>query len=134
MSRHSAHPYKAEHWLKREIRKLGVMASDPITWMMTLVLIVGIGLILMFLLRAADNFGTYYAFPAACAADFTQARLFFLSMLTPLFFVAVFVFMGEMTVVLGLRKKKHRVSYGFLFGALVAMLVLGATSFVLLSC
>ena len=125
---------KAEHWIKRELKKFMVMVRDPMAWIMLAAVLGGGGLILWFLLHAADNFGSYYYASAACAQGFTQMRLFFLSMITPLFFIAVIVFMGEMTMVLGLRKKKHRANYKFLFLSLAAMFLLGGVSFVLLSC
>lgn len=124
-----------EHWLKREFRKLLVAIRDPFTWAMTGAILMGVGLMLWFLLHAANNFGSYYSMPYACSADFTQLRLLALTMMAPLFFVAVFVTMGEMSLVLGLRKKKRgQVSYRFLFTALGAMVLLGGASFVLLSC
>jgi len=125
----------AQHWLKRELEKLTTALRDPIVWAMMVTILVGMGLMLWFLVHAADNFGSYYSLPYACAANFTQLRLFFLSILAPLFFVSVFVTMGELSVVLGLRKQKHRqISYRFLFLSLGAMVVLGAISFALLSC
>jgi hypothetical protein len=125
----------AQHWLKRELGKLSTAMRDPLTWAMMVAILVGVGLMLWFLLNAADNFGTYYDLPYACSASFTQLRLFFLTILAPLFFVAVFVSMGELSVVLGLRKQKRRhISYRFLFLSLGAMVVLGAISFALLSC
>lgn len=128
-------PPMAEHWLARELKKFMAATKDPITWAMTGVILVGAGLMLWFLLNAAHNFGSYYSMPYACSADFTQLRLLALTMMAPLFFVAVFVTMGELSVVLGLRKKKRgKISYRFLFMALAAMSVLGVISFVLLSC
>jgi hypothetical protein len=125
----------AQHWLKRELEKLTTALRDPIVWVMMVTILVGMGLILWFLVHAADNFGSYYSLPYACAANFTQLRLFFLSILAPLFFVSVFVTVGELSVVLGLRKQKRRqISYRFLFLSLGAMVVLGAISFALLSC
>jgi len=125
----------AEHWFKRELKKLVAASKEPITWIMTGGILVGTGLMLWFLFHAADNFGAYYTMPYACSARFTQIRLFALSMMAPLFFVAVFVTMGELSVVMGQRKKKRSgISYRFLMLALVAMLVLGIGSFLLLSC
>jgi hypothetical protein len=125
----------AEHWMRRELGKFVAFAKDPFTWIMTVVILVGVGLMLWFLIYAAGNFGSYYSMPYACSADFTQLRLFALTMLAPLFFVAVFVTMGELSVVLGLRKKKRgKVSYRFLLISLVAMTVLGVISFMLLRC
>lgn len=125
----------AEHWLKREIRKFMVAIKDPFNWAMTGAILLAVGLMLWFTLYAADNFGTYYSMPYACSAEFTQLRLFTLTMLAPLFFVAMFVTMGELTVVLGLRKKRRgKVSYRFLLIAVSAMLVLGTLSFSLLKC
>lgn len=124
-----------EHWLARELKKLVAIAKDPITWAMTGVILVGVGLMLWFLLRAAHNFGAYYSMPYACSAEFTQLRLLALTIMAPLFFVSVFVTMGELSVVLGLRKhKRGKISYRFLFMALTAMSVLGVISFLLLSC
>jgi hypothetical protein len=126
---------RAEHWLKREFNKFLQATQDPFTWIMTGVILLAAGVMVWFLLNAANNFGTYFSMPYACSAHFTQARLFFLSMLAPLFFVAVFVFMGELSLVLGLRKKRRgKISYRFLAMSLVAMFVLGAISFTLLSC
>lgn len=125
----------AEYWLSRELKKFVAYAKDPITWFMTAVILVGTGLMLWFLLHAAENFGSYYSMPYACSAKFTQLRLFALTMMSPLFFASVFVTMGELSVVLGLRKKKRgKISYRFLFIALSAMIVLGVASFMLLSC
>lgn len=125
----------AEHWLRRELKKFVHSAKDPITWVMTGVILVGVGLMLWFLLNAAKNFGSYYSMPYACSARFTEMRLLALTMMAPLFFAAVFVTMGELSVVLGLRRKKRgTVSYRFLFIALAAMVGLGVTSFALLSC
>ena len=124
----------AEHWLKRELNKFVVLAKDPLTWVVVMVFLVGVGLILAFLLRAADNFGTYYTSSYACSANFSQLRLFFLTMLAPLFVVAVFVTMAELVQILGLRKRGHRHSTKFLVLAMMAMLVLGGLSFWLLSC
>lgn len=125
----------AEHWLARELKKFMAAAKDPVTWAMTAVLLVGVGLMLWFLLNAAHNFGSYYSMPYACSADFTQLRLFALTIIAPLFFVSVFVTMGELSLILGLRKKKRgRISYRFLFLALAAMGGMGVLSFVLLSC
>ncbi len=125
----------AQHWLKRELGKFAVAARDPVTWAMTAIILTGVGIMLWFLLNAAENFGSYYNLPYACSAGFTQLRLFFLTILAPLFFAAVFVTMGELSVVLGLRRKKRgHVSYRFLFIALAAMTGLGVVSFVLLSC
>lgn len=126
---------RAEHWLMRELKKAMIMAKDPLAWVMTLALVVGGGLMLWFLLTATDNFGAYYTLPYACSKSFSEMRLFLLTMLAPLFFIAVVVTMAELSVVLGLRKKKRgKVDYKFLLTALVSMLVLGAISFVLLSC
>jgi len=125
---------KPDHWFKRELRELAVMARDPTTWVMTLVVFASAGLVLWFLLLAADNFGAYYSMPYACSAKFTQLRLFFLTILAPLFFVAVFVTMAELGLVLGLRKKNHKANMKFLLFALVSMLTLGAVCFHLLSC
>jgi len=126
---------KAEHWLTREWRKALALARDPLAWIMTIAVLGGVGLMLWFLLRATDNFGAYYSLPYACAEGFSELRLFLLTMMAPLFFIAVLVTMAEISVVLGLRKKRRgRVDYRFLFTALAAMLVLGGTSFVLLSC
>jgi len=125
----------AQHWLWRELGKLSTALRDPLTWAMMAAILVGVGTILWFLLHAANNFGSYYSMPHACSTSFTQLRLFFLTILAPLFFVAVFVTMGELSVVLGLRKQKRRqISYRFLFLALGAMVVLGAISFALLNC
>lgn len=125
----------AEHWLRSEFEKLMVLLRDPITWVMTAVILLGVGLMLWFLLRAADNFGAYYSMPYACSASFSQLRLLALTIMAPLFFVAVVVTMGELSLLLGLRKKKRsHVSYRFLFIALTAGVVLGGTSFALLSC
>lgn len=126
---------QAEHWIKRELRKALELARDPLAWAMTLALLGGAGLLLWFLLRATDNFGAYYSLPYACSASFGQVRLFLLTMLTPLFFVAVFLTVAELSVVLGLRKKRRgKVSYRFLWLALAAMVVLGGVSFALLRC
>jgi len=125
----------AEHWFKRELKKLMAASKEPITWIMTGGVLIGSGLMLWFLFHAADNFGAYYNLPYACSARFTQLRLLALSMMAPLFFVAVFVTMGELSVVMGLRKQKRsRISYRFLFLAMGAMMVLGIGSFLLLSC
>lgn len=125
----------AQNWLRRELAKLSAAMRDPITWAMMAAILTGVGLMLWFLLNAANNFGSYYSLPYACSANFTQLRLFFLSILAPLFFVAVFVTMGELSVVLGLRKQKRRqIGYRFLFLSLGAMVVLGAVSFALLRC
>lgn len=125
----------AQHWLKQELGKLSTALRDPLTWAMMAAILTGTGLMLWFLVQAADNFGSYYSLPYACSANFTQLRLFFLTILAPLFFVAVFVTMGELSVVLGLRKQKRRhISYRFLFLSLAAMLVLGTVSFALLRC
>lgn len=125
----------AEHWLTRELRKFLAATKDPITWAMTTVILVGAGLMLWFLLNAAENFGSYYNMPYACSAQFTQLRLLALTIMAPLFFVSVFVTMGELSLILGLRKKKRgKISYRFLFMAMAAMLVMGVVSFVLLSC
>jgi hypothetical protein len=125
----------AEHWLKRELKKFAAATRDPFAWAMTGAVLVGVGLMLWFLLNAADNFGTFYSMPYACSARFTQLRLFALTLMAPLFFVSVVVTMSELGVVLGLRKKRRgHVSYRFLFTALSAMVVMGAASFMLLSC
>lgn len=124
----------AEHWLKREWRKFVALAKDPLTWVVVMVFLVGVGLILAFLLRAANNFGSFYTLPYACSANFSQLRLFFLTMLAPLFAVAVFVTMAELVQVLGLRKQGRRHNVKFLLLAMMSMIVLGGISFGLLSC
>jgi hypothetical protein len=125
----------AEHWLIRELRKFILLAKDPLAWIMTLALLSGVGLMLWFLFTAANNFGAYYSVRYACSAEFSQIRVFFLTILAPLFFVAVFVTVAELTVVLGLRRKKRgMVSYRFLLIALSAMIGLGLISFWLLRC
>ncbi|MEW5769155.1 MAG: hypothetical protein AB1831_02210 [Pseudomonadota bacterium] len=124
-----------EHWMVREWRKIAAAGKDPMTWFMLLVILVVAGIMLRFLLNAADNFGVYYSMPYACSERFSQLRLFFLSILAPLFFFSMVITLGELMVVLGVRRKKRKVgSYKFLFIALVSMLALGAVSFALLSC
>jgi hypothetical protein len=126
---------RAEHWLMRELKKAMILAKDPLAWVMTVALVGGGGLMLWFLLTATDNFGAYYTLPYACSKSFGEMRLFLLTMLAPLFFIAVLVTMAELSVVLGLRKKKRgKVDYKFLLMAMTSMLVTGAISFVLLSC
>lgn len=126
---------RAEHWLMRELKKATILAKDPLAWVMTVALIGGGGLMLWFLLTATDNFGAYYSLPHACSKSFGEMRLFLLTMLAPLFFIAVLVSMAELSVVLGLRKKKRgKVDYKFLSIALASMVGLGAISFVLLRC
>lgn len=126
---------RAEHWLIREFKKVIEAAKDPLVWIMLLSVVFGAALLLWFLLKATDNFGAYYTMPYACSKSFSEMRLFILTMLTPLFFVAVFVTVAEMSVVLGLRKKKRgKVDYKFLLFAMISMIVLGLISFTLLSC
>jgi len=126
---------RPEHWIIRELKQLMVAARDPLTWIMLAGVVFGVGLVLWFLLKATHNFGATYTLPYACSASFSEMRLFLLTMMAPLFFVAVMVTMAELSVVLGLRKKKRgNVAYRFLILSLLSMIVLGSLSFSLLSC
>lgn len=125
---------KPEHWLVSEWKRFRAFVQDPLTWIMTLLIALSVGLMLRFLLVATDNFGAVYAMPYACAAEFTQLRLFFLSLLAPLFFVALLLFIGELGLVLGQKRQHHRYSLKFLLIYLFSMISLGTASFLLLRC
>lgn|GEM_PF-5153872 len=125
---------KPEHWLVSEWKRFRAFIQDPLTWIMTVLITLGVGLMLRFLFVATDNFGAVYAMPYACAAEFTQVRLFFLSLLAPMFFVALLLFIGEFGLVLGQKRQRRRYSLKFLLIYFFSMIALGTASFLLLQC